>query len=262
METKANEKQWIWTDDYLIASYEVDARGKAPLPNLCKFMQETAYNHAFHLEFGYEHLKAQNRFWVLARLLIKIDRYPDWGEKIKLRTWPTGVDGLFACRDFRFVDNRGITLGGAASSWLILDAERRRPQRPGELKERIRFYPGERAVEGQPSRLPKLSHPGQGPFFPVQYSDLDLYNHVNNARYIQWVLDSYAPEMHRDYEVETFEINFLAEAKMGDEAAIQTEKAAGSAHAFLHSIKRKADDRDICLVRVEWRKQQAIGIRH
>jgi medium-chain acyl-[acyl-carrier-protein] hydrolase len=253
MET--NVKKWTWTDEYLIASYEVDARGKAPLPALCKFMQETAYNHAHHLEFGYAQLKEKNLFWVLSRLLIRIDRYPSWGERIQLRTWPVGVDGLFAFRDFQFVDEQETPFGGASTSWLILDAEKRRPQRPGELKGKSRQFPEERALEELPAKLPKLSNPEEGPFFPVRYSDLDLYDHVNNARYIQWILDSYPLNMHRDFDIETFEINFLAETKIGDEAAIHTQTIDGSDYAFLHSIKRKADNRDICLARVIWKRQ-------
>lgn len=253
MET--NVKKWTWTDEYLITSYEVDARGKAPLPGLCKFMQETAYNHAYHLEFGYEHLKAQNRFWVLSRLLIKIDRYPKWGDRINLRTWATGVDGLFAFRDFRFTEEDGTPLGVASSSWLILDAEKRRPQRQDELKEKSYLFPKERALEERPAKLPKLSNPEEGPFFPVRYSDLDLYDHVNNAKYIQWILDNYPLNMHRDFEVETFEINFLAETKIGDEAAIHTQTIDGYDYAFLHSVKRRADNRDICLAKVIWKRQ-------
>jgi hypothetical protein len=52
-----SKKKWIWADEYLIRSYEVDAMGRASLHTLSKFMQETAYNHANHLEFGYVHFK-------------------------------------------------------------------------------------------------------------------------------------------------------------------------------------------------------------
>jgi acyl-ACP thioesterase len=93
-------------------------------------------------------------------------------------------------------------------------------------------------------------------FFPVRYSDLDLYDHVNNAKYMQWILDSYPEELLRRNEIVLFEINFLAEAKMGDEVAIHTqglETPTSSAFSFRHSIKRKSDTRDICLAEVIWR---------
>jgi medium-chain acyl-[acyl-carrier-protein] hydrolase len=249
------EKEWIWTDEYLISSYEVDAKGKASLPTLSKFMQETAYNHADHLEFGYHQLKEKNLFWVLSRLLIKINKYPKWGDKIQIRTWPSGMERLFAFRDFRILDKQGNPIGAASTAWLMLDAHKRRPQRPDELKARIKLLPNERALEDKPAKVPGLSSPVEGAFFPVRYSDLDLYNHVNNAKYIEWILDSFPEEMHREFAVTEFEINFLSEAKIGDEAAIHTEKLEDASPAFRHCIKRKADNRDICRARTGWKKE-------
>jgi acyl-ACP thioesterase len=250
-----SKKKWTWIDEYLISSYEVDAEGKASLPTLSKFMQETAYNHANHLEFGYAHLKEKNQFWVLSRLLIKINRYPRWGEKIHMRTWPTGVEGLFAYRDFRILDEQGKPIGAAGTGWLVLDAEKRRPQRPIELKEKSHLFPEERGMDRRPSKIHRLSQPEKEPSFPVRYSDLDLYNHVNNAKYIQWILDSYPEEMNREYEVTIFEINFVSESKMGDEIAVTTKRleSSSSEPRFFHGIKRKADNRDICLVETMWR---------
>ena len=254
MTSETAAKKWLWTSAYLVNSYEVDARGKVTLPTLGKLMQETAYNHANHLGFGYHQLKEKNLFWVLSRLSIKVDKYPNWGDKIQIRTWPTGVERLFAYRDFRILDEQGTPIGAAGSAWLMLDVEKRRPQRPDELKDRIKSLPADRALEERPAKIPPPSTVTPGVFFPVRYSDLDLYNHVNNAKYIEWILDSFPGELHREFEVAVFEINFLYETKIGDEVAIHTEKLGDSPPAFRHGIKRKQDDRDVCLARTEWKK--------
>ncbi|MDQ1355461.1 MAG: hypothetical protein QG657_5771 [Acidobacteriota bacterium] len=256
MNSKISEKKWTWEDEYLVSSYEVDARGFMPLPSLGKFMQETAYNHANHLDFGYDQLKEQGLFWVLSRLVISINQYPRWGDNIRVRTWPSGVEGLFAYREFKVLDGQGNSIGGAGSAWLILDSEKHRPQRPALLKERNGLFPTERALDRRPAKIPALTDPTEGMFFPVRYSDLDLYDHVNNAKYMQWVLDSYPEELLRRNEIALFEINFLAETKMGDEVAIDTERIESPdspALSFRHSIKRKSDARDICLAEVSWR---------
>jgi acyl-ACP thioesterase len=255
-------KEWTWTDEYLISSYEVDAGSRLPLYSMTKYLQETAYNHADHLEFGYAQLKEKNLFWVLSRLLIRVDRYPGWGDRIQVRTWPAGIESLFAFRDFRVLDEEGAPIGAAGSAWLVLDAGKRRPQRQDALKEKSPLFPLERALEERPGKIHTLSDAEEGPPFPVRYSDLDLYNHVNNSKYIQWILDSYPGEMHREFEVALFEINFLSEAKMGDKISIHTETGEGSdpllAPAFRHSIKRESDNRDICLARAIWKKKQEV----
>ena len=250
--------KWTWEDEYLISSYEVDASGKMPLPTLGKFMQESAYNHANHLDFGYEQLKRKGLFWVLSRLLITIDKYPCWGDKIRIRTWTTGVEGLFAYRDFKVLDVKGEPIGGASSAWLILDTAKHRPQRQDMLKERNIFFSTEHALDRRPAKIPPLTEPMVGMSFPVHYSDLDLYGHVNNAKYMQWIMDSYPEELLRQNEIAIFEINFLAEAKMNDEIAIYTERIKSITSdfpkfSFRHSIKRKSDNRDICLAETRWR---------
>lgn len=250
-------KKVKWTDDYLVSSYEVDARGRASLTTLCKFMQETAYNHAHHLGFGYVHLNDSGLFWVLSRMLIRVDRYPRWDEKIQVQTWPSGTDRLFAYRDFRIQDETGSSIGAAGSAWLMLDMEKRRPQRPTEfqrLTEQSHLFPQERSLDRQPGRVPPLTEVEEGAFFPVRYSDLDLYDHVNNAKYVQWILDGYPEEMLRKNEPENFEINYVSESKMGDEAAIQTQKPDVMENIFRHCIKRKSDNKDICLAEIKWRK--------
>lgn len=243
-------------EEYVVTSYEADARGKASLTTLCKFMQETAYHHAHHLGFGYEHLQEVNTFWVLSRLSIEVDRYPAWDDRITLRTWASGIEGILALRDFRFFDDKGNVFGNATTSWLILDAVRRRPQRQDELKKSSHLWPEDRALDRNAGKVPKLSDGEPGPFFPVRYSDLDLYDHVNNAKYVQWIMDSYPVQMQREMKVASFEINFLAETKIEDEAAVFTEKTGEDPHKpeFRHSVRRKADDRDICLARVQWAK--------
>ncbi|MCP5051826.1 MAG: hypothetical protein GY940_31960 [bacterium] len=250
-------KTTIWTDQYLVSSYEVDPQGKLPLPSLAKFMQETAYNHANHLEFGYAQLKEKKLFWVLSRLIIKIEKFPKWLDKIQIRTWPSSVEGLLAYRDFQVLDDQDNVIGAAGSAWLMLDNEKHRPQRMSIVfKDTERLFPDQKALEEKPSKLPNLSNPQTDPPFPVRYSDLDLYDHVNNAKYMQWVVDSYPRGMHENFEIAAFEVNFLSESHLGNEILIQTEKLESEENQplFLHSLRRKSDDRAVCQARVTWLK--------
>ncbi len=90
--------------------------------------------------------------------------------------------------------------------------------------------------------------------YTVRYSDIDMHHHVNNTKYIEWVLDHYPFEMHREYHIHTFEINFLAEASHGDEISVHTGPFEDSPPAFLHSVFRKGDGRELCRARIIWRR--------
>ena len=61
-------------------------------------------------------------------------------------------------------------------------------------------------------------------FITVLFSHLDVNQHMNYGRYIQWIMDSYPPEIHLNDQLESLEINFLAEAELNDGIAVQTKK--------------------------------------
>ena len=67
-------------------------------------IQDIAWEHAEILGFGFNDLQKKKQFWVLSRILVKINRRPKWGEKFKIETWPVGIDGLLALRDIKFTD--------------------------------------------------------------------------------------------------------------------------------------------------------------
>lgn len=98
-------------ESFKIRASEIDADQKATLPAICNLLQEIAGNHARQLEFDITDLQQNKLTWVLHRLRLKMDRFPDWRETITVQTWPSGGDGLRAYRDFRILGTDGSTIG-------------------------------------------------------------------------------------------------------------------------------------------------------
>lgn len=247
-------KPKTWEDEYFISFYEVDTKRRVFLPSLWKFMQETAWNHANRIGIGYSDLARNDHFWVLSRLSIEMNEYPGWGDKIRVKTWLLGSSRLFALRDFSVVKEDGRVIGGAKSAWVVLGLKNRKPQRIEPFLEGLNLLPNQHRAETKLDKLPAPSHPGAEAFFTVRYSDLDMHQHVNNAKYIEWILDSYPLEMNQTHLITTFEINFLAETNYGEELCIHSERQKDSAPTFLHTIIRKEDGRELCRVRVRWQR--------
>jgi len=240
-------------DEYLVSFYEVDAKNKVFLPSLWQYLQETAWNHANQIGIGYSDLARNDHFWVLSRLAIEMHDYPGWGEKVRVKTWLLGSSRLFALRDFSVRRGDGRVIGGAKSAWVVLDLKSRKPQRIEPFLKGLTPLRDQHGAETTLDKLPAPSHPGSETFFTVHYSDLDMHQHVNNARYIEWVLDSYSLEMNQTHQITTFEINFLAESNCGDELSIQSEQPKDSKSTFLHRMVRKEDGRELCRARVRWK---------
>jgi len=254
MKTDMNEIKSTWEDPYPVSFYEVDAKNRVFLPSLWKYMQETAWNHAHHIGIGYSDLARNDYFWILSRLVIEMKEYPGWGDKIQVKTWLLGNSRLFALRDFSVVKEDGRVIGGGKSAWVVLDLKNRKPQRIEPFLQGLNFRPDQHGVETNLDKLPAPSAPGEEMSFTVRYGDLDMHQHVNNARYIEWVLDSYSFEMNQTHQITTFEINFLAESTCGDELSVQSERQKDSAPTFLHTIIRKEDGRELCRARVRWKR--------
>lgn len=241
-------------DEYSISFYEVDTKNEVFLPVLWSFMQETAWHHADHLRVGYSNLWERQFFWVLSRLSIQMEEYPRWGDRIKIKTWLAGIGRLFALRHFSIADSKGIIIGMAKSAWLVLDLKTRKPQRIGPVFKHILHLFDDLPSTEEPEKLPPPVRPQMEKSYTVRYSDIDMHHHVNNIKYIEWILDSYPFEMNQTHQIRAFEINFLAESSCGDAISIHTDTLQESPPAFLHSVFRKEDSKELCRARSEWRR--------
>jgi acyl-ACP thioesterase len=239
-----------WEDDYSIFFHEVDTKNEVFLQALWSFMQETAWHHAEHLRLGYSNLMENQAIWVLSRLFIQMEAYPRWGDRIDVKTWLAGASRLFALRHFSITDSRRNVIGGAKSAWLVLDLKNRRPQKIEPVFRHIQHLSDGYPVE-EPKNFPLLPVL-RWKVHAVRYSDIDMHHHVNNIKYIEWILDSCPFGMNQTHQIHTFEINFLAESSHGDTLSILTETLQESPPAFLHQVIRKDDGRELCRARTEW----------
>lgn len=243
-----SEIERIWSDSYYIPTYEMDFKGNATLPMLGRFMQESASNHASHLGFGHEAMVAAGRIWMLLGLAFHVERYPHWRETIEVQTWPSCHERIYYFRDFRIVCE-GQPIGVASSKWIVVDLERRRP-----VRDALHFGIDWNATERVwPDCLQKMSAVESGEVVDdviVRYTDLDVNEHVNNIRYIEWILDGFSLDFHKSHQLVEFEIQFQSEALYGD--CVQIMQDSYDEMNFAHSI-RKSGGKEICRARSSWK---------
>jgi medium-chain acyl-[acyl-carrier-protein] hydrolase len=241
-----------YTREFTVSSYELNPRGKARLTTVANYFQEIAYHHANELGFGYDDMKERRTMWLLSRMRIRVGRYPVWNDRIVLETWPSGVDKLFAVRDFRIRDMEGEILGTASSYWLIVDLETHRPVRPKEELERYSDIVYSAPVFDRP--LKKLVIPEgtrEADRHQVAFSDLDIVGHVNNVKYMEWCVNTAMKGGTPDREIRLFEINFLQEARFGDHIVIHSA-SGGDGKELYFSASREEDGQEVCRTMLEW----------
>jgi len=242
----------VWHETYQIRSYEVDCRNRLSILALFNFMQEAAGRHAAALGVSIHQLMSENFTWLLSRLKLKIASYPGWNDRIQVSTWPSGAQQLFALRDFAITDGGGRIIAAAVSAWLVIDLQKRRPVRIAPFVERLKPVEGGHILPDKLNKLPAFSRHDHERTFVVRYSDLDINRHVNNVRFVEWVIEGVPPAVLKTSVPAEIEINFLAEAFYEDQ--IQSACCMDpSTTEMLHRLTRRQDARELARARTVWR---------
>jgi len=240
------------TEEYEIHSYEMDSVGRMSVISLCNMFQDAAGKHAGVLGVSVHELLKDNCTWMLSRLSLNVGRYPMWGEKIKVKTWPFGIDRLFALRAFSFMDGGGKTFGDAVTAWLLINTKTRRPVRIRKyLKERSSLF-DEEVPDGAPVKIDDVEDCESGRPFTVRYSDIDVNQHVNTTSYIEWMIEGAPRDVLESGSVGHLDVNFLSEAFYGDRVISACSPDKEAPGTLLHSIRRERDGSELTRGRTEW----------
>lgn len=229
----------------------VDWEKKLSISGLLLFLQEIAWEHANNGGFGYNQLNEKGQFWVLSKLKIQIDRYPQWNDELHLHTWSKEPEAFTAYRDFIGYGQQHAQLFKATSTWHILSMATGRPQRVDELKKDFPIPENLHAIESKPGKLPPPENGVASDPLKVVLSDIDMNLHVNNTRYIQWVLDSFPHDFVQSHKIIEIEVNFLQQAKLGDSYYIVTQNLESG--TCLSAAIRVEDNKALAHIRTVWR---------
>ena len=247
----------VWHQHFTIRSYEVDCHSRLSIVSVFNFMQEAASQHAAALGVSIQQLRSENYTWLLSRLKIKLKVYPAWNDRLTVDTWPSGVQRLFALRDFELKDQNNHTVGAALSAWLVLDTVKKRPVRVSSFVDRLKPVEGDHILPDRLEKLPGIETHAHERIFQVRYRDLDINQHVNNASYVEWMLEGMPAEVQNAMGLVELEINFLAESFLQDRIITRCSPQDPNNGEFLHSLIREEEGQELVRARTVWRPLDA-----
>ena len=243
-----------WTESFPVRSYEAGPSGRVKPLSLVHYFQEIAGIHASVLGLSVEQLFEQNLTWMLARIHYRFLRLPQMGAMVHVKTWPSGIQGLFATREFQAYLDNGDLVAEGTSAWLMFDLERRRPVRLPEVVNTILIPSLERPIA---DTFPKMRPLPQGysdtSIFKAHYEDLDLNNHVNNAVYVDWIMRSTPLHIKQKAILRSIMLSFKAEVVAGQTIEMQTEQTEAKAGIELHHrLGTPENDSEVALAKATW----------
>jgi acyl-ACP thioesterase len=238
-------------ETFVVHTYEVDAFGTIAMPALSGFLQEAAGHHATALGVGLASLRARGLTWVLVRQRIENAAPIALGDTLEIETWPAGIDRLAAVRNFVVRRADGLEVARAVTHWFVLDLEKRRPVRPGEvLDPRFPRELSPQVVRVAPGKLPELREWELQKRFHVRYGDIDVNEHVTNTSYLAWAQEAVPREVFRGSRLADVEVQFLAETGHG--SAILSRAVRTGEGEFAHVIVREEDERELARLATRW----------
>jgi acyl-ACP thioesterase len=243
----------VFTQRFQVHTYEVGPRLETRLESLMGYLQEAAVTHGARYKIGVEDLQEHGQTWVLSRYHLEVLRYPRLGEEIDVTTWPSGVNGIFALRDYHVADAHGAPIARATTSLVVVDMKTKQPVLADTVLPEGFLRP-ERAIQDPFSRLPTIEN-GERPIeLPVMLRDLDLNGHVSHTVYLQWALEA-LPELSMRSQPSRIELGFKAETILGDAVVSQVQSApSADGLIFLHEISSRQTGTELARARLSWKQ--------
>lgn len=239
------------TEWFTVYTFQEDQNGTARVQALCDYMQEAAGNHAAALGVSMERLHAEGAAWVLARMRVAPVSLPAAHERIQVETWPVGVEGLQFRRDFIVRREDGTVLARAVSHWVVVSLETRKAGRIPDFIAGVALDNAATAMDDSKSRLPETGEEWETCTFRARLADVDRNHHVNNVRYMEWIMESVPEEVRGRMRLADLEITFRAESFRNDMVSART-MPDGRENAFTHSLVRVSDGKELVRARSLW----------
>ncbi len=258
----------IYTRTFRVRSYECDAHGHVNHANYLRYMQESALDASAAVGYDEARYAALGHVWMIHETAIEYLRPVRFGDSVEVTTW---VEDFRRVRSRRLYELRvrGELVAKGSTDWVYIDRETGRPDRvPPEMV--AAFMP-----DGAPEAAPRDPFPAAPPPPPgvftmereVEWRDIDMQGHVNNATYLNFMEESgiraakaFGWSMSR-MEREGFatvahkhRIEYRQQAALGDELAVTTYLSElRRSSAIRHYLITRADDGGlIAQARSQW----------
>lgn len=244
-----------YVKDYEVRYYEVDYKRRLLITNLMNYFSDIAMEHSDKCDIGLDFLMKKNLAWVLYEYDIELFKHAYYGEKVKITTTTHGFKKFFAFRLFKVEDEHGEIIAKAKSNFIMIDYKKRKPVRLAE-----EFYKGydltkDMEEELDFDKLEKLNNISEEKSFTVRYSDIDSNTHVNNVKYVEWLIEPVPLEIVKNNFLKRIKIKYVKECLYGDtiNSKIQIVKEQDGIK-IIHKIVNH-EDKELTIAETYWSKE-------
>lgn len=213
----------IFSKDWEINFTQCTPNGYLKYTDLCNMLQLTAGDHAEMGGISFTDMQLFNQAWVLSRMRVEIIELPKWKDIVTVKTWIISLENSRSVRALEmYVGDKKIV--GSETFWAVFNTKLRRPEALALPHEHFIKYPNDNATL---ERVKKINFQQNNETInerKVVLSDLDIVNHVNNVKYLEWCFDLVDYQSIINQKLKSFDMNFMKELMFNDIVEIQKLK--------------------------------------
>lgn len=206
----------MYQEKFFVSSGDVDDHFKLKLSSIFKFFQIVSSNHSELLGLGKKETIDKGMCWVISRMKVVVFKYPEMLETIIVKTHPGPIMSFLFPRYYQIYSESGELLATGSACWSLLDA----------VTHKVIIKPVANAIN-----YPSETHPDDIPLperiigkdfslldsRKVRYSDIDINRHLNNIKYIEYLIDIHNVDFYDKNWISEIVINFEKEIKDDEE---------------------------------------------
>lgn len=237
----------VFSKDWEINFTQCTPNGYLKYTDLCNLLQLTAAAHSEIGGISFTDMQEFNQAWVLSRMRVEITELPKWKDVITVKTWINSLENSRSVRALELYVN-GRKMVGSETFWAVFNTKIRRPEALALPYAHFEIFPDKKATEKPFSKITLQDEKEMVFERTVVLSDLDIVNHVNNVKYLEWCLDLVDEKSILKQKIESFEMNFLKELSLKDTVIIHESMAE---KASIFNITK--DDKTSFALQLNWK---------
>jgi len=246
-----------FSKEYEIHYYETNSFQEATPITLLNFLEDSAISNSASVGYGVKDLLDIGACWVLYRWFIKIYRYPMLGEKILVQTWPSSFERFYGYRQFLANDSEGKVILKADSIWIFFNIHKRKPMRiPDELAKAYHIN-GTKVFDEPFPDMDFDFKPNVTKDFLVRRSDIDSNNHVNNKRYVDWIIETLPQHIYENFRMTSLDIIYKKEAVIDSiiQSGCMVESEDTQNLCLAHKVSDINNGSELVAAKTVWQKK-------
>ncbi|MBD3582960.1 acyl-[acyl-carrier-protein] thioesterase [Flavobacterium selenitireducens] len=196
--------------------------GHLRLTDLCNLLQLAAGDHAEMGGISFSDMQAYQQAWVLSRMRVEILELPKWKDKVTIKTWIVSLENSRSVRALEmYAGDRKIV--GCETFWAVFNTASRRPEALALPHEHFEKFADDFSTNERTSKVDLYDLDIKLADHKVLISDLDIVNHANNVKYLEWCLDQFDPEVLMANRIQSIDMNFMKELVLDDVVEIKAD---------------------------------------